>query len=185
MEKDNVFQEDIQKLLQKTEKPIVLVGMMGAGKSHIGFALAQILDCPFYDVDKVIEEKAGMRIPDIFEKFGETKFREVESATITDLLTQPLCVIASGGGAFENEITRTAIKNAAHSVWLDVDIDQIWDRIKDSDRPLIQKTKPKETLKEILKKRRPQYEQADIHIKSAKSNAGEATQNIIKALSEI
>ena len=107
------------------EKPLVLVGMMGAGKSAIGRRLSASLDIEFVDADDEIESAAGCSIPDIFEHHGEQAFRDGERRVILRLLDGPLKVVATGGGAFMNEETRAAIKEHAHSIWLRADFDTL------------------------------------------------------------
>lgn len=146
-------------------KPIVLVGMMGAGKTHIGRLLAKNLELEFHDSDSLIEEKAGMPVPEIFEVFGEDKFRSSEELTILDLLEKPPCVIATGGGAVMNEAVLKALQERSISLWLDADIEDIYERIKDhKNRPLLQTENPKETLRILMEERRALYEKAAITV---------------------
>jgi shikimate kinase len=183
MKKINAFQRDIPSIVENLTKPLVLVGMMGAGKSHIGFALAQVLDIPFFDTDKEIAEKAGMSIPEIFKTFGEEKFRDSEKRALADLMQEAPCVIASGGGALMNPETLARLKADSIMIWLDIDIDTILERVKNSDRPLIQTENPRKTLETLMAMRRPLYEQAHLRV-SDKAEAAGTIETILKSLSE-
>ncbi len=146
-------------------KPIVLIGMMGAGKTHIGSMLARELELDFYDTDRLIETKAGMPVADIFDMFGEPKFRDSEHKTIADLLkSKGPCVIATGGGAVTNAKTLEILKRDSLTIWLDMDLETLWERVQRSKtRPLLYADAPKEKLETLLNTRRPLYEQAHIH----------------------
>ncbi len=146
---------------------IVLVGMMGAGKSTIGRRLSARLGLPFLDADAEIEAAAGMSIPDIFEAHGEQHFRDGEARVIARLLESGPAVLATGGGAFMREETRRRIKDKALSIWLKADADIIMRRVRRrSDRPLLQTADPEETVNRLLSEREPVYSHADITIAS-------------------
>jgi len=149
-------------------RSIVLVGMMGAGKSTIGRRLAGRLHLPFFDADIEIEAAAGMSIPDIFAAHGEPYFRDGEARVIARLLDSGPAVIATGGGAFtEREETRKRIADKAVSVWLKADLDVIMKRVKRrADRPLLQTEDPVATVARLLEVREPFYRGADITILS-------------------
>jgi shikimate kinase len=148
-------------------RSIVLVGMMGAGKSTIGRRLAARLRLPFLDADAEIEAAAGMSIPDIFETHGEPHFREGEARVIARLLDSGSAVIATGGGAFMREETRHRIGATAVSIWLKADADIIMKRVKRrADRPLLQTTDPVATVERLIVEREPVYQRADITIAS-------------------
>jgi shikimate kinase len=148
-------------------RAIVLVGMMGAGKSSIGRRLAQRLDIPFVDADSEIEIAAGMSIEDIFATRGEPEFRAGEARVIARLLEGGTQVIATGGGAFMNADTRTAIKAKGVSVWLKADLDVLMRRIKRrNDRPLLQIDDPEAKLRELIDLRYPTYALADLTVQS-------------------
>lgn len=151
-------------------RPLVLVGLMGAGKSTIGRRLSAALNLPFVDSDQEIVEAAGCSISDIFEMYGETIFRDLEQRVLLRLLSSPPCVLATGGGAFINETIRRAIKEKAISVWLKADLDVLLERVSRRDtRPLL-KTGDKTTiLSKMIDDRYPIYGEADIVIDS---NAG-------------
>jgi shikimate kinase len=146
-------------------RSVVLVGMMGAGKSTIGRRLAARLRLPFVDADAEIEAAAGMSIPDIFETHGEPHFRDGEARVIARLLDSGPAVIATGGGAFMREETRGRIRNKAVSLWLKADADIIMKRVKRrADRPLLQTADPAATVGRLIREREPVYQHADLTI---------------------
>src|SRR5258707_3784834 len=146
---------------------IVLVGMMGAGKSTIGRRLAARLGMPFLDADSEIEAAAGMSIPDIFEVHGEPHFRDGEARVIARLLESGPAVLATGGGAFMREDTRNRVGAKAVSIWLKADADVIMRRVKRrADRPLLQTADPAATVRRLLDEREPLYQRADITVAS-------------------
>src|SRR5580704_7254041 len=146
-------------------RSVVLVGMMGAGKSTIGRRLSARLRLPFLDADSEIEAAAGMSIPDIFEAHGEPHFRDGEARVIARLLDGGPAVIATGGGAFMREDTRNRIRDKAISIWLKADADIIMKRVKRrADRPLLQTADPEATVGRLLREREPIYSHADITI---------------------
>ena len=147
-------------------RSIVLVGMMGAGKSTIGRRLSLRLRLPFLDADTEIERAhAGMTIPEIFTSYGEPYFRDGEARVIARLLDNGPGVLATGGGAFMREDTRNRIRDKAISIWLKVDADIIMRRVKRrADRPLLQTADPVGTVERLLVEREPFYAGADITI---------------------
>ena len=146
-------------------RSIVLVGMMGAGKSTIGRRMAARLRLPFLDADIEIEAAAGMSIPDIFETHGEPHFRDGEARVIARLLDNGPAVIATGGGAFMREETRARIRDRAVSIWLKADAEVIMKRVKRrADRPLLQTEDPAATVSRLLEAREPVYQSADLTI---------------------
>ena len=146
-------------------RSVVLVGMMGAGKSTIGRRLSARLGLPFLDADAEIETAHDMPIPDIFEKYGEPYFRDGEARVIARLLNNGPAVIATGGGAVMRDETRERIREKAVSIWLKVDTDVIMRRVKRrSDRPLLQTADPEATVERLVKEREPLYSQADVTI---------------------
>jgi shikimate kinase len=146
---------------------IVLVGMMGAGKSSVGRRLAARLGIPFVDADAQIEEAAQMSIADIFEAYGEAEFRSAEARVIARLLEGGPQVLATGGGAFIHPETRAAIRHKGISFWLNADFDVLLRRVKRrSDRPLLKTADPAETLRRLLAQRQPIYAEADVTIDS-------------------
>ncbi len=149
-------------------RTLVLVGMMGAGKSSVGKRLAQALDLPFKDADEEIERAAGLSIPDIFALRGEAEFREGERRVIARLLDDPPHVLATGGGAFVNPETRALVRRKnAFSIWLKADPEVLARRVGRKDnRPLLHGKDPRQALTELLAAREPAYSQADLIIES-------------------
>jgi len=175
---------DTQPTLDPKTKPIALVGMMGVGKTSIGRRLAQRLQIPFVDADQEIVDAAGLSIPEIFEKFGEAHFRDGERRVIARLFDGKRKIIATGGGAFINEETRTLMLERAIVIWLDADIDTLVERTaRKGDRPLLANGDAREILTKLAQERNPLYAQAHVHVKS-QSTPHEATLDaIMKALS--
>ena len=156
---ENVLEAAIVRAL--AARSIVLVGMMGAGKSSVGRRLAARLGIPFVDADSEIETAAGMTIPEIFEQHGEPYFRAGEARVIARLLGGGPQVLATGGGAMMDEGTRTLVRDKGISVWLKADLDVLLRRTKRrNDRPLVEK------IKDLLPLREPVYAQADIIVQS-------------------
>jgi shikimate kinase len=148
-------------------RSVVLVGMMGAGKSTIGRRLAARLRLPFVDADTEIEAAADMSIPEIFATHGELYFRDGEARVIARLLDGGPGVLATGGGAFMREDTRGRIRAKAVSIWLKADADIIMRRVKRRvDRPLLQTADPAATVARFIEERHPVYQQADITVAS-------------------
>jgi len=146
-------------------RSVVLVGMMGAGKSTIGRRISARLGLPFLDADAEIEAAAGMSIPDIFESRGEPDFRDGEARVIARLLDSGPAIIATGGGAFIRQETRDRIRDKAVSIWLKADADIIMRRVKRrSDRPLLQTDDPEATVDRLIGEREPFYRQADLTV---------------------
>ena len=166
---------------------IVLTGLMGAGKSTVGKALAKVLkDYTFIDSDDVIVDIEGMTIPEIFEKKGEPYFREVEKSIISELSEEEDLIIALGGGAFESEETRKNLENNCITIYLKSSVDRLLKRIKDDkNRPLLQCENPKGKLEELLKKREPNYLKADYIIETGNKNIDEIVEEILEIAEEI
>ena len=153
--------------INKLNRPLALVGMMGAGKSTVGRRLAKRLDLNFVDSDEAIEEACGLTAGEVFAKYGERDFRDGERRIIARLLDEPRQVIATGGGAFADDGTRALLKEKAITIWLDASIDVLAERTAGRDtRPLLNNDDPRGTLERLMEKRRPFYEQADIHVRS-------------------
>lgn len=159
---------ETRNIFEKTGKTaIVLVGMMGAGKSTVGRRLADRLDLKFYDADAEIEKAAGMSVSELFELHGEASFRSGEARVIDRILGEENIVLATGGGAVTNSDSRSRIKECAVSIWLKADIDTILRRATRRDtRPLLKSGDPQETLNRLLAERRALYAEADLHIES-------------------
>ncbi|WP_156841306.1 shikimate kinase [Novosphingobium aquimarinum] len=156
-------------IARRLDRPIVLVGMMGVGKSSVGKRLAALLDRQFVDSDDEIEASAQMSIPEIFEMFGEDYFRDGERRVIARLLQESSsCVIATGGGAFCNPQTRKLILEKALTIWLDSDVDTLVERTARKDnRPLLKQGDPRQILAELREQRIPAYSEAPIHVTSS------------------
>ncbi|MFL6811558.1 MAG: shikimate kinase [Bradyrhizobium canariense] len=164
---------------------IVLIGMMGAGKSTIGRRMAARLKLTFVDADSEIETAAGMSIPDIFETHGEPHFRDGEARVIARLLDNGPAVIATGGGSFMREETRERIRDKAVSIWLKADADVIMRRVRRrSDRPLLQTADPEGTVERLLGEREPVYQSADIMVLSREVPHDRIVDECIEALRE-
>lgn len=147
------------------QKPIVLIGLMGAGKSRIGIELARLLNRPFCDSDKEIEAAAGLDIPEIFDRLGEKAFRDGERKVLLRLLAGKDRVIATGGGAFMQEDIRAAVKEQSISIWLRAKVETLTERTSRGDhRPLLRGVDKKEKLQELIDLRYPVYAEADVAI---------------------
>lgn len=166
---------EIARIVRRIDRPVVLVGMMGVGKSTVGRKLAQLLGVPFTDADEEIERAAQMPIPEIFASFGEPYFRDGERRVIARLMGcarggHGRRVIATGGGAFCDAETRAAILEHGIAVWLDSDLETLVERVsRRSNRPLLQNGNPREILEKLRTERRPAYEQAHIHVVSGQA----------------
>jgi shikimate kinase len=165
------------------QRAIVMVGLMGAGKTAIGKRLATRIELPFFDTDKEIETAAGCTIADIFGKYGEAAFRDCERRVIARLLAGPRCVLATGGGAFMDAQTRAAIKHSGLSVWLKADLDTLVRRTaKRTHRPLLNSGDPREILARLMAVREPVYAEADLHVLSNEASPDETTQRVEDAI---
>ena len=164
-------------------RAIVLVGLMGAGKSTVGRRLAARLGLPFRDADHEIEAAAGMPIPDIFSLYGEPYFRDGERRVIARLLQEGPLVLATGGGAFMDETTRGRIAEAGISVWLKADLEVLMRRVrKRSNRPLLQNPDPEGTMRRLMDVRHPIYGLAELTIESREGSHERVVDLIIGAL---
>jgi shikimate kinase len=149
------------------DRPIVLIGLMGVGKSTIGRRMAQRLNLEFVDADAEIEHAAGMTITEIFARYGEEQFRDGERRVIARLIDGSPKVIATGGGAFMNVATRTLILEKAIGIWIDADIDVLADRVaRRNTRPLLKGKDPRVVLGELAAVRNPVYALAPVHVRS-------------------
>ncbi|WP_152544533.1 shikimate kinase [Actibacterium mucosum] len=165
-------------------KTVVLVGMMGAGKTAVGTALARRIGVPFLDSDEEIVKASNMSIAEIFERDGEPFFRRKEAQVITRLLETERCILSTGGGAFMAESNRLAIKEKGVSVWLNADLDLLWNRVKHKDtRPLLRTPDPRATLTELYEARVPIYAQAGLQVKAlAAYSIEEMVDEVVRAL---
>lgn len=165
------------------DRPIVLVGLMGAGKSAIGRRLANRLGLPFADADTEIETAAGLTIEEIFARHGEAEFREGEKRVIARLLEPPLKVLATGGGAFMAEETRARIRQHGISIWLRADLDLVLERVgRRSNRPLLKQGDPRQIMQALIAKRHPVYAEADIVVDSDAGPLERMVDRVVRAL---
>lgn len=165
-------------------RSIVLLGMMGCGKSAIGKMLARKLGLPFKDADIEIEEAAGRTVAEIFEEYGEEEFRRLETRVIDRVLNEGPVTLALGGGAFMSEETREAISANGLSVWLKADLELLLERVgrRPGKRPLLKTGNPREILSNLLEIREPVYALADVHVKSRKGTKSEMRDTLLTAL---
>ena len=174
---------DIKQALQ--DRSIVLVGLMGAGKTTIGRRLAAQLGLPFVDADHEIEKAAGMSISDIFATHGEAHFREGERKVIARLLQGGPQVLATGGGAFMDSDTRKNIKKSGISIWLRADLDVLMERVsRRNDRPLLQRPDPEAVMRQLIEERYPIYALADITVESSNTPHEAVIADLLDSLAE-
>lgn len=167
------------------DRPIVLVGLMGAGKSTVGRRLAKRLGIPFVDSDVAIEEAAGSSTAELFERYGERDFRDGERRLVERLVDGTVRVIATGGGAFIDPRTRELLNKRAITVWLDAPIAILAERTARRDtRPLLRTGNRSATLARLSEERQPMYEEAQIHIRSGDGAHGDVVEAIIAAIRE-
>ncbi len=162
---------------------IVLIGMMGAGKSSVGRRLAQILHLPFVDADSEIETAANLSVAEIFATYGEAHFRDGEQRVLARLLATGPKVLATGGGAFMNEETRENCRRNGIAVWLQAEVPVLLERVrKKSNRPLLERQNPELVLKNLLREREPTYALADLTVASRDGPHQAVTAEIVRAL---
>jgi shikimate kinase len=169
------------------KRTVALVGMMGAGKTSIGKRLAARLDVPFADADHEIEEAAGMSVAEIFAKFGEPYFRDGERRVIARLLGEKPLVLATGGGAYMDEVTRATMKDAAFTIWLKAPIEILLGRVRkrqgaNQTRPLLANNDMRDTLERLLAAREPVYATADMVLESGDDPHAVLLDKIVAAL---
>ena len=165
------------------KRSLVLVGLMGAGKSSIGRRLATRLGAEFVDADVEIEQAAGCSIEDIFKLHGETAFRDGERRVIARLLKKPPHVLATGGGAYMSDETRDTIRKFGFSIWLRADIDVLLRRVqRRDDRPLLKGKNPKEVLERLIAERYPIYAQADLIVDTTDAPHSTVVNEILERL---
>jgi len=173
-------------LVEGLRKTIVMVGMMGAGKTAVGGAVARILGAPFLDSDDEIERASAMEIAEIFARDGEAFFRRKEEQVIARLLAGPPCVLSTGGGAFLSAQTRAAIRESGVSVWLSADPALIWSRVRHkSHRPLLRTPDPRARIAALCHERDPVYALADITVPGdARHSVDETARRVLAAVAE-
>jgi len=167
------------------QRNLVLVGLMGAGKSSVGRLVAQQLNIPFVDTDAEIERVSRMTITELFAAYGELEFRALETRVIKRLLKGGPRVVSTGGGAFINESTRLHVKRGSLSVWLKADLDVLWDRVNKRDaRPLLKTENPKQTLESLMNARYPIYAEADLTVLSRDVSKEVMVKEVLAAIAE-
>lgn len=177
--------EEIGALAQRIDRPVVLVGLMGTGKSTVGQRLANLLAVDFVDTDTAIEAVAQRSVGEIFEDFGEPYFRDGERRVIARLIEEAHGVIATGGGAFVHPETRALILDRAIAVWLDCDIDTLVARTKRRDtRPLLRDGDPKQILARLHAERAPAYAQAPIRVQTGDLPHHQTAHRIVEAIAQ-
>jgi shikimate kinase len=173
----------VERLTDKLDRPIVLVGLMGAGKSTVGRRLARRLGLPFVDSDDAIEDAAGLSAAEVYERFGEADFRDGERRLVARLIDGEVRVIATGGGAYVDPRTRRLLNERAITVWLDAPVDVLADRTGRRDtRPLLRNTDRKTTLERLSEQRGPAYAEAHIRVRSGDGAHRDVVDSIIAAL---
>lgn len=174
----------MHELSKRLDRPIVLVGLMGVGKSTVGRRLARRLGLSFVDSDAAIEDAAGLSPAEVFEKYGEHDFRDGERRLVARLVSEgDVRVIATGGGAYVDPRTRELLNSRAITVWLDAPVDILAERTGRRDtRAQLRNGDRKETLDRLAKERREAYEQAHIHVKSGGGAHKDVVDSIVRAL---
>ena len=182
----NPGEVDAAKLLRRLGgRSIVFVGLMGAGKTAIGRKVADALALPFIDSDHEIETVSRMSVPELFESYGEAEFRALERRVIARLLNSGPQIVSTGGGAFMDENTRSAIAAAGLAVWLDADLDTLMERVaKRQNRPLLKTADPRAVMRQLMQTRCPVYALADIRIHSRPERKEIIAGEVLAALSQ-
>jgi shikimate kinase len=176
---------DIAGLAARITRPVVLVGLMGVGKSTVGRKLASLLHRDFVDADDAIVAAAQRSIPEIFETFGEAYFRDGERRVIARLLSEGHGVIATGGGAFIDPATRAAVLERGIAVWIDCDIDTLVERTaRRGNRPLLKTGDPKEILTRLARERAPFYAEAHVRVVSETGPHADTARAILEAIDQ-
>lgn len=180
---DNSAGNSGKKLVSGSDKPIVLVGLMGVGKTTVGRRLAKRMNLAFVDADEEIERAAGLTVEEVFSRFGEGYFRDGERRVIARLLEGNRQIIATGGGAFMNDETRALILEKAIAIWLDADLETLVKRVgRRNTRPLLKSGDPAKILANLAATRNPVYATAHIHVMGNDSPHEITVEKIIEAL---
>jgi shikimate kinase len=175
----------VAKLSERLDKPIVLVGLMGAGKSTVGRRLAKRLGLPFVDSDDAIEDAAGYSAAELFDRFGDADFRDGERRLVARLIDGRVRVIATGGGAYIDPRTRELLNERAITVWLDAPVDVLTERTGRRDtRPLLRKGDRAGTLEKLSELRQPAYAQAHIRVRSGEGAHRDVVESIIRSIED-
>lgn len=173
----------MQKLTDRLDRPIVLVGLMGAGKSTVGRRLARRLGLAFVDTDDAIEDATGQPWGELFERFGEADYRDGERRLVARIVGDEVRVISTGGGVFVDSATRELLNARAITVWLDAPVEVLADRTaRRNTRPLLRNGDAKRTLEQLSKLENPCYAQAHIHVKSDNGAHREVVESIVRAI---
>ena len=177
---------DDQTLAARLDRPVVLVGLMGAGKSTVGRRLARRLRLPFIDSDAAIEDAVGLPAGEVFQRYGEAEFRDGERRLVARLIDGGIRVIATGGGAYVNEQTRRLLNERAITVWLDAPVDLLAERTarRPETRPMLNDGDRSEILERLIGERGPKYAEAHIRIPSSGGSHSEVVDAIVAALQE-
>lgn len=184
-ETQEMTDERIHALASRLDRPVVLVGLMGAGKSTIGRRLANLLDASFADADDAIEHAAQLSVGEIFEEYGEDYFRDGERRVIARLMEEGHGVIATGGGAFVNDETRALILEEGVAVWLDCDIETLVERTGRRDtRPLLKQGDPREILTRLKDERGGAYSQAQVHVVTGDAPHHQTALRVLEAIDQ-
>lgn len=175
----------MQKLSDRLDRPIVLVGLMGAGKSTVGRRLARRLGLPFVDTDAEIEEATGQPWGELFERFGEADYRDGERRLVARLVDGEVRVISTGGGVFVDAATRELLNARAITVWLDAPVDVLADRTaRRNTRPLLRNGDARQTLEQLSAQERPCYAEAHIHVSSGEGAHKDVVDAIVQAIEQ-
>ena len=171
-------------MILRLKKSVAFVGMMGAGKTAVGRAVAEKLNAPFLDSDYEIEQAANMSVAEIFERDGEAFFRDREAKVIRRLFENEICILSTGGGAFMSQEVREIMTHSGISLWLKADLDLLWSRVKSKDaRPLLQTADPYGALNSIFEARKDTYALADLIVEAKKElSIGEMADRVIAAM---
>src|SRR3954453_13277490 len=170
-------------LTKRLDRPVVLVGLMGVGKSTVGRRLAKRLGPPFVESDSAIEDAAGFSAAEVFERYGEEDFRDGERRLVARLVEGDVRVIATGGGAYVDPTTRQLLNDRAITIWLDAPVDILAERTSRRDtRAQLRNRDPKAVLEKLAEERRPSYAKAHIHVKSGDGAHKDVVDAIIAAL---
>ena len=165
------------------KRNLVFIGLMGAGKSAIGRLTAQALGIPFVDSDHEIERVSRMTISDLFARYGEDEFRALEARVLKRLLRTGPRVVSTGGGAYINERSRRQIKRGGLTIWLNAELDVLWERVNKRDtRPLLKTENPKQTLENLMRARYPIYAEADLTVMSRDVNKETMVEDVLTAV---
>jgi len=176
---------NVADIVERVDRPVVLVGLMGAGKSTVGRRLAAVMGRDFIDADDAIEDAAQRKISEIFEEFGEAYFRDGERRVIGRLMEEKHGVIATGGGAFVDPQTRALILEQGIAVWIDCDIDTLVERTsRRNTRPLLKTGDPREILTRLLNERGPLYGEAPVRVESNEGPHADTAQAILRGIDD-